>query len=75
MKNVTVTMPEEVAQWARVEAARCGKSVSRFLGDMLVVRMAADTEYRNAQQRFLGRGARNLSGAAAYPTRGAVHER
>lgn len=35
MKNVTITLDEKVAQWARVEAAKAGKSLSRWLGDWL----------------------------------------
>ena len=40
LKNVTVTLEEEVARWARIEAARQDTSVSRFLGDILKQRMA-----------------------------------
>ena len=35
MKNVTVTMDDEVADWARLEAARRNTSVSRLVGEML----------------------------------------
>ena len=35
MKNVTVTLDEDLAAWARVEAARQGKSLSRYLSDVL----------------------------------------
>ncbi|MBB3933140.1 hypothetical protein GGR25_004204 [Kaistia hirudinis] len=35
MKNVTITLDEKVAQWARVEAAKAGKSLSRWLGERL----------------------------------------
>lgn len=33
MKNVTVTMADDVARWVRVEAATRGLSVSRLLGE------------------------------------------
>jgi hypothetical protein len=39
LRNVTVTLEEEVAQWARVEAARRDTSVSRLLGELLKERM------------------------------------
>ncbi|MCX5495193.1 hypothetical protein OSH11_10790 [Kaistia dalseonensis] len=32
MKNVTITLDETVAQWARVEAAKAGMSLSRWIG-------------------------------------------
>ena len=35
MKNVTVTMEDGVADWARMEAARRNTSVSRLIGEML----------------------------------------
>lgn len=41
MRNVTVTLEEDVARWARIEAARQDTSVSRLLGSILKERMAA----------------------------------
>jgi len=35
LRNVTVTLEEDVAQWARIEAARRDTSVSRLLGELL----------------------------------------
>lgn len=40
LRNVTVTLEEEVAKWARIEAARRDTSVSRLLGELLKERMA-----------------------------------
>ena len=40
LRNVTVTLEEEVARWARIEAARQDTSVSRLLGEILKERMA-----------------------------------
>src|ERR1700690_3210284 len=42
LRNVTVTLEEEVAQWARIEAARRDTSVSRLLGALLKERMSAN---------------------------------
>ena len=39
LRNVTVTLEEEVAQWARIEAARHDTSVSRLLGALLKERI------------------------------------
>ena len=41
LRNVTVTLEEEVAQWARIEAARHDTSVSRLLGALLKERISA----------------------------------
>ena len=35
MKNVTITMDDEVARWARVAAAERDTSVSRMVGEIL----------------------------------------
>jgi hypothetical protein len=35
MKNVTITLPELLARRARVEAAKAGKSLSRWIGDLV----------------------------------------
>jgi hypothetical protein len=42
LRNVTVTLEEDVAQWARIEAARRDTSVSRLLGAVLRERMSAN---------------------------------
>jgi hypothetical protein len=55
MKNITVTLDEEVAQWARLWAARHNTSVSRILGQMLAERMREETDYEAAKQRFFSR--------------------
>jgi hypothetical protein len=60
MKNVTVTMDDSVAAWARIEAARRNTSVSRLVGDMLAEKMRHDDAYERAMHdalafRSLGR--------------------
>ena len=35
MKNVTITLPDDLARRVRVEAARQDKSLSRFIADLL----------------------------------------
>lgn len=75
MKNVTVSMDEDVARWARVHAAKQGQSVSRMIGE-LVERMMRETEaYDATMQQFLSRTRGGLGGRAGYPTREAVHDR
>ena len=41
LRNVTVTLEEDVAEWARIEAARHDTSVSRLLGALLKERISA----------------------------------
>ena len=35
MKNLTITVDDNALEWARIEAARRGSSVSRMVGDFL----------------------------------------
>lgn len=75
MKNVTVSMPDELAQWTRVCAARNGKSVSRYLSDLLAERMQEEDRYRQARDSFFSRAPDNLSCGQRYPARNDLHER
>ena len=53
MKNVTVTMEDRVADWARIEAARRNTSVSRLVGELLADKMRHDDSYERAMQEAL----------------------
>jgi hypothetical protein len=55
LKNITITLDEKTAAWARVYAAEQGKSLSRLLGEMLQERMRDFREYEEAKRRFLAR--------------------
>lgn len=53
MKNVTVTMEDSVADWARMEAARRNTSVSRLIGELLAEKMRRDDAYERAMREAL----------------------
>ena len=53
MKNLTITLDEKTAAWARVYAAQHGKSVSRLLGEILQERMRDVRDYNEAMRRYL----------------------
>ena len=55
MKNVTITMADEVADWARVEAAKRNTSVSRMLGDLLAEKMRQEDAYERAMNEYADR--------------------
>jgi hypothetical protein len=69
MKNVTVTMEDSVAEWARLEAARRNTSVSRLIGEMLAEKMRHDDAYERAMNEWLQRPALFTSNGTAYPAR------
>ncbi len=74
LRNVTVTLEEDVAQWTRIEAARRDTSVSRLIGTLLKERMAAQSDYEKAMRRALSRKP-FLRGNGRYLTREEVHDR
>ena len=55
MKNVTVTLPVDVAAWVRVRAAENGRSVSGRLADLLEGMRRGEDEYDLAMERYLAR--------------------
>ena len=76
MKNVTITLDEETAAWARVYAAQRNTSVSRFVGELLQERMRESREYEEAMRSFLRRQPVRLKrGRARYATRDELHDR
>ena len=76
MQNITITVDEQTAQWARVYAARHGTSVSRIVGEMLRERMLREEDYDRAMRSFFSRGAQPLtSEPSPYPKRDELHER
>lgn len=55
LRNVTITLGEDLARWVRIEAAREDKSVSQFLADLLKQRMLENDSYEQSMRRFLAR--------------------
>jgi hypothetical protein len=74
MKNVTVTMEDSVADWARLEAARRNTSVSRLVGEMLAEKMRRDGAYERAMREALQFRSIGMSDGR-YPTREETHDR
>jgi hypothetical protein len=73
-RNVTVVLEEQVALWARVEAARRDTSVSRLLGDLLKQQMSRDMGYEQAMRSALQREP-FLATDGRYLSRDELHER
>jgi hypothetical protein len=62
LRNITVTLEEQVARWARIEAARRDTSVSRLLGELLKERMSVTADSAKTAESLATFGKRhNLS--------------
>ena len=76
MKNVTITLDEDTAQWVRLLAASKATSVSRLVGDILRERRVQESDYQHAMARFLERHPEKLKdGGKRYPDRDSLYDR
>jgi len=74
LRNITITLEESVARWARLEAARQDTSVSRLLARILRDRMNEGDGYERAMRRALARKP-FLKSNGSYPSREEAHDR
>ena len=76
MRNVTITLEENVATWARVRAAQLDKSLSSFVADLLRTQMSQSDSYRLAMEAFLAEKPVPLKRRGQkYPDRASLHDR
>jgi plasmid stability protein len=76
MKNITITLDEDIARWVRIRAAEHEKSVSRLLRELLQEKMAEDRGYAQAMETFLSvRPSRIRKKGVRYPSRDEIHGR
>ena len=74
LRNVTVTLEEDVAHWARIEAARQDTSLSQLLASILKERMREADKYDRAMREALARKP-FLKTDGKYLSREEVHDR
>ncbi len=74
MKNVTITLRDDIADWLRVEAAKSDRSMSAFVAEMLEARMGRGGDQLAALEAFLG-GAGFAGVAANLPKRDELYDR
>jgi len=74
LRNITITLDEGIARWARIEAARRDMSVSRLLAGILQERMEEGDAYQAAMRRALARKP-FLRTDGRYLSREEVHDR
>jgi hypothetical protein len=76
VKNVTVSLDETVARWARIKAAEQDKSLSRFLAELLEERMKHEEDYQAGLEVFRSVKAVRLRKAGEkLPTRDELYDR
>ncbi|MFC1534677.1 hypothetical protein ACFLZG_05380 [Thermodesulfobacteriota bacterium] len=76
MKNVTITLDEKVAAWARIRAAERETSVSRLVGEMLREKMIEEETYQTSMQHYISQSPSLIKESGTkYPSREKLHER
>ncbi len=76
MKNVTITLDPETANWVRIHAAERNTSISKLVGEILQTHMKDRREYQRAMRRYLSKPPLDLSGEPEkYPTREEIYDR
>ena len=74
LRNVTITLEDEVARWARVKAAEENTSVSHLVGALLRGMMRQHQEFERARREFRQFPAAVISDGS-YPRREDLHDR
>lgn len=76
MKNITITLPEDVARWLRVKAAENERSVSKWLAELLEDMQHQEDEYEVAMERYLAMQPRKINWLTGRrPTREELYDR
>jgi hypothetical protein len=52
LRNITITVSEEAARWARIKAAQEDTSVSKLVGRMIEDQMRKTSDYWAAYEKF-----------------------
>jgi len=74
LRNITITLEEDLARWARIEAAREDTSVSQFLAELLRQRMREQDSYEQSMRRALARKPFPATDGK-YPKREEIYDR
>ena len=76
MKNVTITLPDDLAQWLRVRAAEDDRSVSRWVADLLARMRREEDTHDVAMKRYLAMKPHRIDWPdGRKPTREELHDR
>jgi hypothetical protein len=76
VKNITVTLDDQTAEWARAQATAQGLSLSRYVSDLLRKQLPKAQSYERAMNSFLSREPWTLRNPGEeLPTRDELYDR
>ena len=76
-RNMTITLKEDVARWARIKAAEQDTSVSQLVGDMLDEKMRNEAAYQTAMRDHFAliKPVKFEKPGGRFPTRDELYDR
>jgi hypothetical protein len=76
-RNVTITLEDDVARWARETATARGTSVSQLVGDLLKEKMKAEDAYEAAMREHFAmvEPVKFKKPGGRFPTRDELYDR
>jgi hypothetical protein len=76
-RNVTITLDEDVARWARIKAAERDTSVAQLVGEMLTEEMQREGAYAAAMRDMLAivKPMKRRNPGERFPTRDELYDR
>jgi hypothetical protein len=74
-RNMTITVDDDVARWARVRAAQDDTSVAQLVGELLRRHMLEDGSYERALRDHLAQKPVAFRKRGSYPSRDRMHDR
>ena len=76
MKRITITLPDDLARWLRVRAAKDNRSVSRWVAELLAETRHREDSYEVAMKKFLAVKPRRMEWVdGRRPTREELYDR
>ena len=76
MKNVTISLPDDLARWLQVRAAEDGRNVSEWVAGLLAETKRRGDEYETARREFFAVKPRKMEWVdGRKPTREELHDR
>lgn len=76
MKNVTITLPEDMVRWLRIKAAEDNSSMSRWVAGLLERMRRQEDEYEKAMNLYLSMKPHKIEWTEGRkPTREELHGR
>lgn len=76
MKNITISLSDELAHRAKIYAAENNTSVSRYMGEILMERLEEEQGYKKAMKQWCGVSPSAINeDRAQYPAREDLYDR